>query len=109
MAVEGSSTKGTGQSAGGSNLRRSTMNQSGLQLSEEQQLNEASFGEVDVVMLYLEEARRRAERACAELRRIGAEPHLIEATETVQEQVSELARKYRHGTFFAVPEAQTSL
>lgn len=81
----------------------------GMKLSPEQQLDEASFGEVDVVMLYLEEARRRAECACTELRGMGAEAHLIEATEKVQEQVSEVARKYRHGTFFAVPEAQTSL
>lgn len=71
--------------------------------------DEAEFAEIDVTMLYIEEARARAERAAATLRSTGAEPHLIAALERSQEQLSEAAKKLRQGTFFAVPTAQTSL
>lgn len=71
-------------------------------------LDEAHFLEIDAVMLYLEEARRRTERAIATLRETGAEEHLIEALERTLEDLSEDARRLRQGTFFAVPKAQLS-
>lgn len=71
-------------------------------------LDETSFRQIESTMHYLEEARARAERAVRELREMGAEPHLIEATEQTQEELSDLARRYRHGTYFAVPRSQTS-
>lgn len=73
-----------------------------------QVLDETSFKQIESTMHYVEEARARAERAVKELRRIGAEPHLVEATEQTQEELSDLARRYRHGTYFAVPRNQTS-
>lgn len=66
--------------------------------------DEQQYGEVDVVLLYLENARKRAERAAADLRASGAEDFLVEALEHVQKDVSEAAKKLRQGTFFAVPE-----
>jgi hypothetical protein len=71
-------------------------------------LDQTSFKQVESTMVYVEEARARAERAVKELRQMGAEPHLIEATETLQEELSDLGRHYRHGTYFAVPRNQTS-
>jgi hypothetical protein len=73
-----------------------------------QALDEQHYGAVDVVLLYIEDARRRAERAAADLRGTGAEDFLVEALEQTQEDLSEVARKLRHGTFFAVPKAQLS-
>ena len=73
-----------------------------------QALDEQHFGEVDVVLLYIEDARRRAERAAADLRGTGAEDFLLEALEQAQQDLSEAARKLRQGTFFAVPKAQLS-
>ena len=70
--------------------------------------DEAQFLEIHSVMLYLEDARRRTERAIEALRKDGAEEHLIEALERTQEELSEMARKLRHGTFFAIPKAQLS-
>ena len=46
-----------------------------------QELDEKHFAEIDVAMLYIEEARKRAERAAATLRADGAEQHLIDALE----------------------------
>ncbi len=72
------------------------------------ELNEAHFLEIDAVMLYLEEARRRTERAIEALRKDDAEPHLVEALEQAESELSAMARTLRHGTFFAVPKAQLS-
>jgi hypothetical protein len=72
------------------------------------ELDEQSFKKIESTMLYLEEARARAERAAKEMHEIGAEPHLIEATEQVRDDLTDLARRYRHRTYFAAPRAQTS-
>lgn len=72
------------------------------------QLDEESFRKIESTMLYLEEARSRAERAAKEMRDIGAEHHLVEATERLRDDLGELARHYRHRTYFAAPKAQTS-
>jgi c-di-GMP-related signal transduction protein len=74
-----------------------------------QERDEKQYGEVDVVLLYIEEARRRAERAAEELRAGGAEDFLVEAIEQTQEQLSQAAKKLIQGTFFAVPSAQLTL
>lgn len=71
--------------------------------------DEKHYGEVDVVLLYIEDARRRAERAATELRAGGADDFLLEALEQVQEDLSQTAKKLTQGTFFAVPKAQLTL
>jgi hypothetical protein len=70
---------------------------------------ERVYGEVDVVLLYLEDARGRAERAATELRAGGAEDFLVEALERVQEDISAASRRLTQRTFFAVPTAQLSI
>ncbi len=72
-------------------------------------MDEKHFGEIDVVLLCIEEARARAERAAATLRADGGEPHLVEALERTQAELSETAKTLTQGTFFAVPKAQLSL
>lgn len=71
--------------------------------------DEREYREIDVAMLYIEEARRRTEGGASTLRGMDAEPHLVEAVERAQAELSEVARSFRQGTFFAVPGAQTSL
>jgi glycogen debranching enzyme len=78
-------------------------------LSVEQARDEKQYGEVDVVLLFIESARARAERAVAELRASEAEDFLVEAMEQVQQELSKSAKKLIQGTFFAVPKAQLSL
>jgi septation ring formation regulator EzrA len=73
------------------------------------ELDEQHFAEIDVAMLYIEEARKRAERAAKALRDEGADAHLIEALERSEEELSAVARRLRQGTFFAVPKEQLSL
>ena len=60
-------------------------------------------------MLYIEEARERTERAAATLRSSGAEVHLIEAIERTEAELSDVARRLRQGTLFAVPKEQLTL
>lgn len=71
-------------------------------------MDEANFEEIEAAMLYIEEARARTERAAANLRAAGADPHLIEALEQSQQQLSDTGRSLLQGTLFAVPSAQTS-
>jgi hypothetical protein len=66
--------------------------------------DEAVFEQVAIVELTLEKSRARAERAAKEPRRLGADQHLVEAVEQVQEDLSASARGLRQGTYFAVPD-----
>lgn len=74
-----------------------------------QELDERHFAEIDVAMLYIEEARERTERAMTALRAEGADAHLIEALERATAEISDVARRLRQGTFFAVPKEQLKL
>lgn len=74
-----------------------------------QQLDEKHFAEIDVAMLYIEEARERTERATNALRAEGADAHLIEALERSATELSDVARRLRQGTLFAVPKEQLNL
>ena len=74
-----------------------------------QELEEQHFEQIDVAMLYIEQARERAERAATELRRLGAEEHLVQAMEHSERELSDVARRLRQGTFFAVPKEQLTL
>jgi hypothetical protein len=79
------------------------------QLSREQQQDEKQYGEVDVILLRIEGARRRAESAARELRAAGAEDFLVEALEQAQAELSATAKKLIQGTFFGVPKEQLTL
>lgn len=71
--------------------------------------SEDSFEQVAVVELALEKSRARTERAVRALRELDADPHLVEALERTQEEISATARRLRQGTYFAVPASQTSI
>ena len=43
------------------------------------------------------------------MRKLGADEHLIQAMERAQEELSDVARRLRQGTFFAVPKEQLTL
>jgi hypothetical protein len=75
----------------------------------DQERDEKNYSEVDVVLLCIEDARRRAERAATELRAGGAEDFLVESLEQAQLELSTTAKKLIQGTFYAVPKAQLTL
>jgi len=64
-------------------------------------MNEEHFREIEVVMLYIGDARKRAEKAQKALMKMKAQPHLIEALKRVEHELSETNRFFRHGTYFA--------
>lgn len=70
----------------------------------EQELDEQHFEQVDVAMLYIEQARERTERAAKALQKLDADAHLVEAMERAERELSDVARRLRQGTFFAVPK-----
>lgn len=72
-------------------------------------MDETHYKEIEATMLYIEEARWRAERALATLTSAGAEAHLIEAAQNAMEELSVAHRRLMQSTLFAVPSAQSSL
>lgn len=71
--------------------------------------DESHFKEIDVAMMYVEEARSRAERAAKALRRMDAEPHLVAALEDARDDLSATQKRLLQRTHFAVPSTQTTL
>jgi hypothetical protein len=72
-------------------------------------VNEAHFAEIEKALLYISEARERAERAAKALARDGAEPHLVEALDEAERELEVLGRTLRQRTYFAVPKEQLTL
>jgi hypothetical protein len=68
--------------------------------------NEAHHSEVEKVLLYISEARERAERARTALARDDAEPHLVAALERSEEQLRQEHRRLLQATFYAVPDQE---
>lgn len=80
-----------------------------LSSERRQALDEEHFEAIDVAMLYIEQARARTERAADELRKAGADAHLVDALERAEREISDVARRLRQGTLFAVPKEQLTL
>ena len=72
-------------------------------------MNEAHFAEIEKTLLYVSEARKRAEKTAKELRRAGAEPHLVAAVEAAEKDLELVGRRLMQQTYFAVPKEQLEL
>jgi hypothetical protein len=68
--------------------------------------NETHHSEVEKVLLYISEARERAERARLALVKQGAAPHLIAALEDAEEELRKEHRRLLQRTFYAVPDQE---
>lgn len=73
------------------------------------QVNEAHFAEVEKTLLFVSEARQRAERAAKALAKDGADEHLVEALEEAERELAEIHRLLMQSTYFAVPKEQLTL
>jgi len=69
-----------------------------------QELDEKHFAEIEVAMLYIEEARERAERAAKALRADGADAHLIEALDRSATELSDIESTATPGHLLRRPE-----
>lgn len=73
------------------------------------QLDEAHFAEIEKALLYISEARQRAERAARTIAKDGAETHLVEALEEAERELEALGRRLMQRTYFAVPDPQLTI
>jgi hypothetical protein len=64
-------------------------------------MNEQHFKEIETTLLYVGEARKRAEKAVKSLTKQGAKTHLIDSMRHTEVQLKELHRSIMHGTYFA--------
>jgi hypothetical protein len=72
-------------------------------------MNEEHFAEIEKTLLFISEARKRAERAAASIESDGAEPHLVTALKQTERELEELGRRLMQQTYFAVPNDQLSI
>lgn len=72
-------------------------------------MNEAHFAEIEKTLLYVSEARERAERAARTIESDGAEAHLVEALRETEAELARLHRRLMQATYFAVPKEQLTL
>ncbi len=72
-------------------------------------VNEAHFAEIEKTLLFISEARERAERAAKTLERDDADAHLIEALAEAEKELLALHRRLMQATYFAVPKEQLAL
>ncbi len=70
---------------------------------------EADLAKIEAVLLYVSEARLRAERAFRELEESGAELHLVAALKDADAALADLHKRLLKGTYFAVGGNQLSL
>jgi threonyl-tRNA synthetase len=68
-------------------------------------VSESHLSEVEKTLLYISEARERAQRARGALESAGAEAHLIAALQAAEEALAADHRKLMQRTFFAVPRS----
>jgi hypothetical protein len=66
-------------------------------------VNEAHFAEVEKALLYVSEARERAERAAKTIARDGGDQHLVNALEEADHDLLSVHRRLMQATYFAVP------
>lgn len=72
-------------------------------------MNEAHMREIENVLLYVTEARQRAERACGTLAEDGAERHLVRALEQTVEVMRDEHRRLMQATYWAVPQQKMAV
>lgn len=72
-------------------------------------MNEAHISEVERVLLYVSEARERAERARRALEKDGAEAHLVAALLETEARMRAEHSRLMQTTFYAVPGGQDKL
>ena len=72
-------------------------------------VNEAHFAEIEKTLLFISEARERAQRAAKVLARDEADAHLVEALAEAEKELLALHRRLMQATYFAVPKEQLAL
>jgi hypothetical protein len=72
-------------------------------------MGEEHSAEIESVLLYISEARRRAERARTALEAAGAPEHAVAALRESEEALAAEHRALMQKTLFAVDEAQETL
>jgi hypothetical protein len=71
-------------------------------------VSESPYAHIDTALLYISEARERAEEAAKAMRELGAEERLVAAVEEADRELLALHRRLMEETYFPAP-AETQL
>lgn len=72
-------------------------------------MDERHFSEIEKTLLFISEARKRAERAARDLGSAGADQHLIAALVETERELEKAGRRLMQKTYFAPDDEQLSL
>lgn len=72
-------------------------------------MNEEHFSEIEATLLYISEARQRAQKARRSLEKQGAETHLVDAVRHTEVQLRDLHKALMQSTYFAVPDTEEQM
>jgi hypothetical protein len=67
-------------------------------------MTERQSSEVEKVLLYISDARARAQRAAESVHKDGADEHIVAALKDSEQQLADLHRRLSQGTYYAVPD-----
>lgn len=70
---------------------------------------DSQYQQVEHVLLYLSDARARAQRGADDLQRQGAELHFVSALRQTAAELERLHRELLQATYFAVDDRQLAL
>lgn len=74
-------------------------------MDAEQERDEQHFRKVERALLYADDAARKIGRIAEDLRRDGADPHLVAALRTASDSVREDHRQMMKSVYFRAPGA----
>jgi hypothetical protein len=66
-------------------------------------MNEDHLSEVEKTLLFISDARERAQKGADALQRKGADQHLVDALRAAESDLADLHRTLMQQTYFAVP------
>lgn len=72
-------------------------------------MTDSHSAEIEKTLLFISEARKRAEKTAKSLRSEGADEYLVDALENAERELEALGRTLMQQTYFAVPREQLAL
>lgn len=72
-------------------------------------MNEGHFREIEVVLLYLTDARRRAGKVTRTLSKEGPDSEVAEVAKVAEQELDRISLRLMQKTYFAVPKEQLTL
>jgi hypothetical protein len=72
-------------------------------------MSEEDSFEIERLLLYISDARDRADKTVTQIERNGADQHIIDAVRDARQNLDDLHRSLKQRTFYAIPSDKLTL